>query len=217
MTPEHNDDADRQTKHFMTTDKNTRLEAHERRAQLLETARGVFGEYGFSATSMNDIAIAAGVTKPVLYQHFASKHDLFHELLVETTEDLATRMRDAIISSTSPRDQVEQGVQVYVSFFAENPYRFRVMFGEGVRSDRVFSERLQRIQGSFLEFAAAQFETTTALDQAHRLSVAHAIGGALENSVGQWIHSEQQLTATELASTLSSVLWRGLRTDPSAS
>jgi len=60
----------------MSTESGVRLGASERRAQLLDTARAVFGEHGFSATSMNGIAETAGVTKPVLYQHFASKHDL---------------------------------------------------------------------------------------------------------------------------------------------
>lgn len=198
----------------MTPEKNTRLEASERRAQLLETARTVFGERGFSATSMNDIAKAAGVTKPVLYQHFASKHDLFHELLVETTEDLETRLRDTITAGASPREKVEQGVLAYVSFFAESPFRFRVMYGEGVRSDAIFSQRLHGIEASFHEFTAAQF-ADTALDQAHRLTVAHAITGSLENAVGQWIETEQKLTSDQLAATLSSVLWRGLRADPS--
>lgn len=200
----------------MTNDKTTRLDAHARRAQLLDTARTVFGQHGFSATSMNDIAKAAGVTKPVLYQHFASKHDLFLELLVETTEDLESRLRETITSGTSPRNQVERGVSTYVSFFAENPHRFRVMYGEGVRTDAVFSERLHRVQSSFYEFTAAQF-ADTALDHAHRLTVAHAIMGALEHAVGQWMHSEQQLDGSELAATLSSVLWRGLRADPSGS
>ena len=81
---------------------NTRLGAAERRAQLLETARSVFGENGFSATSMNDIAKEAGVTKPVLYQHFASKHDLFNELLAETAEQLETCL---LYTSPSPRDR----------------------------------------------------------------------------------------------------------------
>ena len=64
----------------------TRMPAAERRAQLLDVALRVFGEKGFHDTSMNDIAEAAGVTKPVLYQHFGSKRALFRELLRELVE-----------------------------------------------------------------------------------------------------------------------------------
>ena len=60
---------------------NVRLPAHERRRQLLDVALDVFAADGFHSTSMNDVAEAAGVTKPVLYQHFASKRQLYLELL----------------------------------------------------------------------------------------------------------------------------------------
>ena len=58
-----------------------RLPAEQRRTQLLEVAIEIFAERGFHATSMDDIAEAAGVTKPVLYQHFRSKRDLYREVL----------------------------------------------------------------------------------------------------------------------------------------
>ena len=61
----------------------TRLPADERRDQLLDVALEVFATAGFHGASMNEIAEAAGVTKPVLYQHFDSKNDLFAALLDE--------------------------------------------------------------------------------------------------------------------------------------
>src|SRR5687768_4632909 len=70
----------------------TRLPAARRRQQLLDVALGVFAERGFHPTSMNDLAEAAGVTKPVLYQHFGSKRELYLELL----DDVGTRLRTAI-------------------------------------------------------------------------------------------------------------------------
>lgn len=194
---------------------NVRLGAVERRAQLLETARSVFGEHGFTATSMNDIAKEAGVTKPVLYQHFASKHDLFNELLAETAEQLEVYLRDEISSSQTGREKVERGVRAYVTFFDENPHRFRVLYGEGVRSDPVFSERLDRVENSFHDFAAAQIDIAE-IDQAHRLVIARAISGLLESGVGHWIQSGMSRSAPEIAATLSTLLWRGLRNNPAS-
>ena len=74
-----------------------RLPAAERREQLISTATSVFAEQGFHATSMNDVAEAAGVTKPVLYQHFSSKRDLFVELLTE----IGNQLRDRIAKATA--------------------------------------------------------------------------------------------------------------------
>ena len=74
-----------------------RLPAAERRTQLIETAVAVFATNGYHATSMNDVAEAAGVTKPVLYQHFSSKRELFVELLA----DIGAELRDTIAKATA--------------------------------------------------------------------------------------------------------------------
>jgi AcrR family transcriptional regulator len=74
-----------------------RLSADRRRRQLLDVARDVFARRGFHATSMDDVAAAAGVTKPVLYQHFPSKRALFVELL----DDVGHRLIHALGAATS--------------------------------------------------------------------------------------------------------------------
>ena len=69
-----------------------RLTADARRTQILDVAVDVFGQGGYYGASMNDIADAAGVTKPVLYQHFDSKSDLYRALI----DDVGDRMIEAI-------------------------------------------------------------------------------------------------------------------------
>ena len=194
----------------MTTEQNTRLGAQERRTQLLESARETFGVKGFTATSMNDIAEAAGVTKPVLYQHFESKHDLFHQLLTETADELASRLSGAVLAATSGRQKVEDAVHTYVAFFDENPHRFRVLFGEGVRSDPVFSEELRALDSSFHSFTAAHIDIED-LDSEHRLVLGQAISGQLEAAVDHWIRGGRPMSANDLAALLARFAWRGLR------
>src|SRR5688572_33467302 len=93
-----------------------RLPAPARRRQLLDVALIAFGSGGFHRTSMDDVAEAAGVTKPVLYQHFGSKRALFLELL----HDVGGRLLDAIAKATAeasgPRQQVEAGFSAYFHF-----------------------------------------------------------------------------------------------------
>src|SRR3954453_17939880 len=112
-----------------------RLPAARRRTQLLQVALGVFPDNGFHVTSMNDIAEAAGVSKPVLYQHFRSKRELYLELL----EDVGGGLRDAIGKATSeapgPRQQVEAGFAAYFQFVADHRSAFRLLFGGGSRRD----------------------------------------------------------------------------------
>src|SRR3712207_1523157 len=93
-----------------------RLPAAERRRQLLDVALATFAHRGFHPTSMNEIAEAAGVTKPVLYQHFASKRQLYLELL----DDVGGRPLEAIAKATAsaagPREQVVNGLTAYFRF-----------------------------------------------------------------------------------------------------
>ena len=82
---------------------SSRLSASARRQQLLDVALTTFARNGYHETSMNDIADAAGVTKPVLYQHFESKRELYQALL----DDVGERMVAAITAATGGRHERE--------------------------------------------------------------------------------------------------------------
>ena len=91
----------------------TRLPAAERRGQLLQVALDTFAAKGFHETSMNEVAEAAGVTKPVLYQHFASKKALYNELVDEMGAELERAIFEAAAEADGPRQQVEAGFRAY--------------------------------------------------------------------------------------------------------
>src|ERR1041384_2531455 len=96
-----------------------RLPADQRRLQLLEVARARFADQGFHATSMDEIAEAAGVTKPVLYQHFPSKRALYSELLDDTGKQLLQMLAESA-GTTRGRAAVEAGFRAYFEFAAKN-------------------------------------------------------------------------------------------------
>ena len=194
----------------LTDQPGLRLGATERREQLLVAARATFGTNGFSATSMNDVALAAGVTKPVLYQHFESKHHLFLELLTDTSAQLVTRIEGAVSQAESGREELESGFRAYVDFFAVDPHNFRIIYGEGVRSDPAFIGELRELQASFGAFTAEHIDIE-GLDRDARLLAAQAIAGMLESSMRQWLESGQPTSSDELVALLSSLAWRGLR------
>ena len=95
-----------------------RLPAAERREQLLRTAVAVFAEHGYHATSMNDVAEAAGVTKPVLYQHFSSKRELFIELLADigVVGAQATSITAFLRKATQYGGRVAETTEEHISF-----------------------------------------------------------------------------------------------------
>src|ERR1700735_3256668 len=90
-----------------------RLTAGQRRQQLIAVALELFARRGYRATTMDDIAEAAGVTKPLVYQHFSSKRALYLELVDSIAQELLIAVRSAVTQAKGPRQQVEMGFSAY--------------------------------------------------------------------------------------------------------
>ena len=187
-----------------------RLEAGARRAQLLEAALETFGIKGYTSTSMNDVATSAGVTKPVVYQHFDSKHHLYLELLSQTGAQLVRAVQDAVAAADGPHQQVDMAFRAYIDFFADNPARFTVIYGQGVRLDPSFAAELQVVEDVTISFTADVIDVA-GLSRDDRLFVARALAGILEATVRRWIQHGTEHDPAELASLMSDFAWRGLR------
>ena len=189
---------------------STRLPAPERRRQLLDVALTVFASRGYHATSMNDVAEAAGVTKPVLYQHFRSKRALYLELL----EDVGGRLRDVIdkaaATADGPRDQVQSGFRAYFTFVASQQPAFQLLFGGGARRDEEFADAVRTVEVSIAE-SIAQLIVVDGLDDARRLLLAHGIVGLAEGTSRYWLASGMTGSAEELAAQVAALAWAGLR------
>ena len=131
-----------------------RLPAARRRRQLLDVALEVFAGNGFHATSMDQVAEAAGVTKPVLYQHFGSKRQLYLELLGDVGQRLMEEIAKATAAVSSPREQVFVGFRTYFRFVAEHRDAFQLLFGSGARRDEEFAEAVSRGETAIAESVA---------------------------------------------------------------
>jgi AcrR family transcriptional regulator len=187
-----------------------RMPAAERREQLLRTAVGVFAEHGYHATSMNDVAEAAGVTKPVLYQHFSSTRDLFIELLDEIGADLRETIAKATADAAGPRQQIEQGFRAYFSFVGESTDAFKVLFGSGARRDPEFASFARAVEASIAE-AIAELIVVEGEPVAQRLLLAHSIVGMTEAASRYWLAHDREPDVDALATQLSQLAWSGLR------
>ena len=160
-----------------------RLPAARRRDQLLDVALGLFGAHGYHETSMEDIAEAAGVTKPVLYQHFPSKRRLYLELL----ETVGSELTDAVTSSASastPHQQVLAGFRAYFRFVARRPSAFRLLFGSGARRRDEFADAVRVVEDNLARTIAGYIDA--GLDPEHRAVLGYAIVGLAEVTGRQW-------------------------------
>jgi AcrR family transcriptional regulator len=186
----------------------TRLPADERRQQLLAVACELFARSGFHETSMDDIAESAGVTKPVLYQHFPSKRALYLELLEDTGRRLLDRLGEATARATSGRERVESGFRAYFEFAVGDRASFRLLFGASIRSDPEFARTVDEV----LEAAAAAISTLIDLpaSEAQRRVIAYALVGMGE-SVGRHALTDLDVDGDELAAWIAELAWFGLR------
>jgi AcrR family transcriptional regulator len=113
-----------------------RLTAEQRRHQLVAVALELFARHGYRATTMDDIAEAAGVTKPLLYQHFSSKRALYLELVDSIAQDLLGAIRRAVMRADGPRQQVELGFAAYFGLVVRHEAEFRLLYGRDHADDQ---------------------------------------------------------------------------------
>ena len=191
-----------------------RLPAEQRRSQLLEVAVEVFAARGFHATSMDEVAEAAGVTKPVLYQHFPSKRALYRELLDAGDEQLVARLVAATREAPTGRERVQSGFAAYFRFVAEHRAAFRLLFGASVRNDAEFSLVAERAIDRIADLIAELIEIDAPSE--HRRVLAHAIVGMAEATSRRLATADAEDDPDRLAGWLAEMAWfglRGVRTD----
>lgn len=188
----------------------TRLPAAERRQQLLDVAVTTFSKQGYSNTSMNDIADAAGVTKPVLYQHFSSKRALFLELLRELGGRLRADLAATAARAGGPRLQVEDGMRAYFRWVADHQGGFEILFSGDSRHDPEFLSEVARAENDIADMVATLI-VVDGLDDQHRRLLAMGIVGMAERAGRYWVRRQLDLDVDELAAQVAELAWSGLR------
>ncbi|MBM3693241.1 MAG: TetR/AcrR family transcriptional regulator [Actinobacteria bacterium] len=188
----------------------TRLPADQRRRQLLDTACRLFADRGFHASAMDEIARAAGVTKPVLYQHFTSKRALFVEVLDDVGGQLMASLGSAAGEAPTGRDRVQAGFAAYFRFVTGNEPAFRVLFGAAARNDPEFAAIVDGVLEDVADAISnwIEIEGTTA----HRRVLAHAVVGMAEATSRDALSADGlALEPDRLAAWVAELAWFGLR------
>jgi len=188
-----------------------RLTATARRAQLIEVGREVFAERGYGATSVEQIATRANVSKPILYDHFGGKEGLYAVVVDRELEYILSRITEAVSSGT-PRRRLEQATLAYLTYVRERPLGFAVLLRDAPQQQRsgempaLMYDLAERIGGVFTEqFREAGYDPESAPIYAHALVGMVAF-------VGQWwTESNEPPSVETVASHIASLAWKGLR------
>jgi AcrR family transcriptional regulator len=141
-----------------TAEPRRRMRAPERRAQLLDVARRLFGTAGYHSVSMDAVAREAGVTKPILYDHFPSKHELYLALLDADLTSLHDRVRAALDAPTGNRERIRASFQTYFDFVDEHAQGFRLLMQETVGSEDDFRSLVESFRARILAEVADLIE-----------------------------------------------------------
>jgi AcrR family transcriptional regulator len=192
-----------------------RLTAEQRRQQLVDVALELFARRGYRATTMDDIADAAGVTKPLVYQHFSSKRALYLELVNSIAQELLIAIRGAVMQAQGPRQQVEMGFAAYFRLVISREAEFRLLYGRDHADDKELGRALRTVEDAIAE--AIEPLIDAGLNDEHRRLLAYAVVGMAEGASRRFM--EQRTTSGEsvedeaprLAQRMADLAWAGLR------
>jgi AcrR family transcriptional regulator len=191
--------------------RGTRLSRTARRAQLLVAARDVFAAQGYHAAAMDDIAEKAGVSKPVLYQHFPGKLELYRALLTTYATELVDRVREAIDRRTQDnRERVHAAVAAYFDFVAGEGHAYRLVFESDLRGEPEAAALVDQALTQCIDAVAAVVTEDAGLDGERARLVAVGLVGLSQITAQYWLDSEQRIPQEEAVALMSALAWKGL-------
>jgi AcrR family transcriptional regulator len=186
-----------------------RLPASARREQILDVSVQVFARNGFHSTSMNDVAEAAGVTKPVLYQHFDSKQDLYLALLDEAGNRLRMAVSKAVASAANGKEQTELGFRAYFRWVADDHDAFLLLFGSRASRDEESTAAIRRITAETAHAIAPLIAAD--IDSEHQRTLAQGLVGLAEGVSRHLVERGKVFDPEVLAQQVADMAWAGLR------
>jgi AcrR family transcriptional regulator len=191
----------------------TRLTGGERRAQLVEVGRAVFAKRGYEATSVEEIADRAHVSKPVVYEHFGGKEGLYAVIVDREMEYVVRRISESIATG-SPRDRVEQAALAFLTYVKDHPDGFAILAADSPLSaphagHSGMASLLNDVAERVGEVFAATLKTA-GYDPRAAPIYAHALIGMV-TFVGRWWTDARRPSVEDVAAHLSALAWMGLR------
>jgi AcrR family transcriptional regulator len=193
-----------------TRPRGTRLPRLARRRQLLDAAMAVFVARGYHAAAMDEIAERAGVSKPVLYQHFPGKQELYLALLDESVDQLIETVRMALRSTTDNRQRVNATFRAYFGYVGEQNGTFKLVFESDFTSEPAVRERLEAADRKCADMISQVIKQDAGLgdDEAHLLSI--GLLGMAQVSARYWLSTLGTIPQEAAEQLVARLAWRGI-------
>ena len=182
-----------------------------RREQLVAVGRSLFAEKGFGATSVEEIAARAKVSKPVIYEHFGGKEGLYAVIVDREVQALIFSLQSSLESSERPRLILENATLGLLDYIERNTDGFRVLVRD-VPSDRTagsFSSIMGDVATRVEHIIATQFKRSNFNTTWSPLYAQMLVG--LIAQVGQWWLDDRRMKKDEVAAHVVNLIWNGQR------
>lgn len=188
-----------------------RLSGAERRKRIVKAARSVFAAQGYEAASLEDIAAKAKITKPVLYDHFESKEDLY----VKVLEDASGELLDALLETlegpaSDPRARVVRALDFLAGWISSHTDHWRLLFREPVGPRRIVrAHREVRVKASSALAQELLGAKAGGRDPERVEMTSELLAGAM-HALTEWWYHHRDVRPQKLREVAVSVLWDGL-------
>ncbi len=190
--------------------RSARLPRSARRRQLLGAAQEVFVAQGYHAAAMDDIADRAGVSKPVLYQHFPGKLELYVALLEEHADAMVAAVREALASTTDNKQRVAATIEAYFRFVDEDGGAFRLVFESDLTNQPEVRERVEGTTLACAELISQVINEDTGLPGEQSRLLAVGLVGMAQVTARYWLADNGSIPRDAASRLLASLSWRGL-------
>ena len=188
----------------------SRLPRDERRAQLLTAALEIFTASGYHAASMDEIADRASVSKPVLYQHFPSKLDLYLAVLDLHIDSLVFAIQKAIASTRDNKNRVKATIDAYFGFIEGEGEAFRLLFESDMSIEPQVRERLNRMTYDCAAAVSAVISLDTGFPKEESMMLAIGLIGCAQITARHWLEKDGKIDRAKAAALVTNLLWRGI-------
>ena len=191
-------------------EKAARLPRDERRAQLLVAALEVFTAAGYHSAAMDEIADRAKVSKPVLYQHFPSKLELYLAVLDLHIDSLVFAIQKAIASTRENSSRVSATVEAYFGFINPEGEAFRLLFESDMNLEPQVRERLNRMTYDCAAAVSAVISIETGLGKEESMMLAVGIIGTVQTTARHWLDRDGKIDRQRATELVMNLIWRGI-------
>jgi len=202
------------TSDTQTAGRPVRLPRSARRKQLLAAAQEVFVAQGYHAAAMDDIAERAGVSKPVLYQHFPGKLELYLALLDTHCDALVEKIRTAMTSTTDNKERVAGANRAYFEFVGDTSEAFRLIFESDLRNEPAVRERVDRVERLCIDSITETIMADTGVARSRAELLAAGLVGAAITAAQFWLAGGRQVPKEDAEQLLLALSWRGIASFP---